>query len=767
MILADFLGIKTAINSLFITLDTVIYYFVSLCYRLFLMLATINIFDVDQYDALVRRIYIILGVVMLFILSYSLLKAIVDPDGSEKGDDAPAKIVGKTVTSLVLVLIMPVIFEYAYGFQVAILESNALGKIILGSPSTGAVGSEYDKTLTSMGSEFSLIVYGTFFRPNEMYCAEAASKENSTQFDDIDAYKDFMDVCADKHINSSEPIPSHYSRLTPELRSSDEISLADAHYIAYRGNFGIYSFFAKNVTNGQISHMFPLSLIAGAFLCYVMVSFCFDLGIRVAKLAFLQIIAPIPIFARIMPGSAKDIFNNWVKKTTAVFVEVFVRVVIMFFGVYLIRMFSVRMWDIVTKEMIGEGPFILVTLAIAFVIMGIVAFIKQAPKLIGEIFPGMNSDGMSLGIMDKLAAGGGLTAAAGIGGLATTALRGFSKSRAQGKNLARSLFGGGLGGALSGGRRALWQGRNAKNWADTKEATKKGIQNAVDARSTKESYRANPELRGELLARKMRDFYHGPVDMERLEKKKQIFDEIAGSVNRLRDAATSEDHVIETLKKQMEEMRKKGVTPTIEIFNETEYEEARNNARIATEQRVQSELSTLSQDLILNKINKEEFETRKGQIEANRNQLIETAVNSVSKGDYTTVRNKTAEEIEAEVVELEKEIKNLDNQMKTRSGKITNAVARADVDTLVKDYNFTRDKAETVVAQFQNAVATENAIISDARLQFGELRDNNVHEYDLNSADFAKTLKDQNDVMKDTVVPGAEREMAEARRTKL
>ena len=111
----DFLGIgrmiKTVINSLFISIDGMVYYFVSVCYRLFILLATINIFDVKDYNDLVGRIYVILGVVMLFILSYTMLKAIIYPDGTGKIEDSPAKIVCKTVTSLILFIVMPVIFE--------------------------------------------------------------------------------------------------------------------------------------------------------------------------------------------------------------------------------------------------------------------------------------------------------------------------------------------------------------------------------------------------------------------------------------------------------------------------------------------------------------------------------------------------------------------------------------------------------------------------------------------------------------------------------
>lgn len=746
----DVLGIGTAIKTViygfFISMDAVVYYFVSLCYRLFILLATINIFDVDDYNALVDRIYIILGVIMLFILSYSMLKAIVDPDGPEKSDDAPAKIVGKTVTSLILVIVMPVIFEYAYGFQIAILKNNTLGKIILGSPGGLEENPDYSNDLQEQGMVFSMIVFRSFFRPNEYQCA---GYEN---FDSSISYTSFVDNC-EKQIS----VDYEYSQLIfgPWIRRNGHLSLDEAHIIAASTNFAIYTKFAKPVVEDKISYMFPISLVAGVFLCYVMISFCFDLGIRVAKLAFLQIIAPIPIFARIMPGSAKDIFNNWVKKTSAVFLEVFMRVIIMFFGVYLINVFSRKMWDVITGDMVGgDGQWFLVTLAKVFVIMGIIAFIKQAPKLLGEIFPGMNSDSMSLGIVNKLGAGGGLAMAAGVGGLATAGLRGFAKSRAQGKNLARSLFGGGLGGAASGGRRALWQSRKAQTWGEMREGASEGIGRAADARTRKETYKANPDLRKEQLTRQISDFYHGPVDMERLENKKKVMDDIGGGVNRIRAIVSDDDKLFQTMMQQADEIRKREIPTSVTEFDEAAYRAAFNAA------------FTKGEDTT--KINREDFMKVRDLTEQEMTAAIEAQnkkandVESSAKSRSAQYTNLLKFQISNEMVKAEME------RTKSSDFEATKAsLENIEYNKISKAMEIDVDKVAATHKVFHNAVAAENAKIADASLQYVELRNEGVAPLDLNVENFAGSMKELNDKMQQTIIPQVDREIAESRRTSL
>ena len=102
-----------------------------------------------------------------------------------------------------------------------------------------------------------------------------------------------------------------------------------------------YSSFSEAVYNKEIQYTFILSTICGAFLLYVILNFCFDVALRVVKLMFYQITAPIPVICRIIPfGTLKDVFKNWLKQTTSTFFEVFVRIAIMNFGVLLIKLMN-------------------------------------------------------------------------------------------------------------------------------------------------------------------------------------------------------------------------------------------------------------------------------------------------------------------------------------------------------------------------------------------------------------------------------------------
>ena len=76
------------IFNVLLILDGAIYDLIDYIYDIFDFLAKINIFGEDDYNAIVSRIYIILGVFMLFVLAYSLLKAIISPDDFAKGENS-------------------------------------------------------------------------------------------------------------------------------------------------------------------------------------------------------------------------------------------------------------------------------------------------------------------------------------------------------------------------------------------------------------------------------------------------------------------------------------------------------------------------------------------------------------------------------------------------------------------------------------------------------------------------------------------------------
>lgn len=156
------------------------------------------------------------------------------------------------------------------------------------------------------------------------------------------------------------------------------------------------------------------------------------------------------------------------------------------------------------------------------VVLGIFAFAKQAPKLIGDVL-GLDSGNIKLGIGGKLAANGAFGLAAMLGGGATALTRnvthglnnihgGWNKYRdtkGQGFGNRAKAFGGALvttgksilytpfsatGGFISGGIRSGKGGFSAKKYGDVAKAAGEGAANAITARSKREAYRASNKI---------------------------------------------------------------------------------------------------------------------------------------------------------------------------------------------------------------------------------------------------------------------------------
>ena len=137
-------------------------------------------------------------------------------------------------------------------------------------------------------------------------------------------------------------------------------------------------------------------------------------------------------------------------------------------------------------------------MANALILIGVVTFIKQAPKLICDLFH-IDSGDMKLGIAEKLAAGGGLMAATAIGGAVGTGGRNLVgavkniKNAKSGEKLKAGLSGlASVGaGVLSGGARGFYSGRGAKNFKDVPKASGSAVTAASEAKTKREAYKAS------------------------------------------------------------------------------------------------------------------------------------------------------------------------------------------------------------------------------------------------------------------------------------
>ena len=454
--------------ALFLKLDSVIYNFIRYIYGIFLDLTKINLFGMDDYNDIVARIYIILGLIMLFVLAYSLLKAVINPDNFAKGETSFSKLIQNVVVSLVIIAMLPTIFGLAFNVQSALLNQGTLTKIILSNDDENG-----EKIMNEGGNEMSFYVFQAFFGPDESKC-------------------DDVEDCSKEKIESS----------VGTLAEVDEKVLSGA-------SFGLYSNFADEVSSddGKINYSFPLSTIAGIFVLWVLLNFCFDMALRTIKLAFYQIIAPIPVICRVIPGGKlKDVFSKWVQQVISLFLEVFIRIGSIAFGVKMINIIVNKFNDGTFNDSLASNGAFSTTLIKALIIMALLMFIKKAPELITKLF-GLDTGGMKLGLREKLAAGGGLMAGAALGtGVGLMA----KKVAATGQNVRNAKGIGGkakaLGaGVITGGAavatgmlRGGYKARGAKNFTDMRKASAGGVdatmQTGEKIKGTVDRYKAEGKI---------------------------------------------------------------------------------------------------------------------------------------------------------------------------------------------------------------------------------------------------------------------------------
>ena len=125
------------INYIFLIIDSFIYGTVNKVYNVYMTLAGARIFSSDLFTAVANRIYALIGVVMLFVLAYSIIQGIISPDKMSKGAGSGSEIIKRVLKAVIGLAIVPAVFNLAYRGQDIILKNDVIGKIFLGFDDEG------------------------------------------------------------------------------------------------------------------------------------------------------------------------------------------------------------------------------------------------------------------------------------------------------------------------------------------------------------------------------------------------------------------------------------------------------------------------------------------------------------------------------------------------------------------------------------------------------------------------------------------------------
>lgn len=450
-------GIASFFYYVFLTLNSAIYSFISFSYQIFLVLANGGkIFDDSIVSGMIDRLYVVLGVIVMFLVAYSLLKSMVNPDEGLKGKKSPAMFIKDILLSVVLIAVIPTVFSFAFNFQTSLLVNNVIGKLIVGPAGSGS------DTIRNGGYEMSATVWQTFLRPQQdsegnRYCDYGESEKT--------------DDCKDLIINedAKEGEPKTYQEYWDDAKENTA--------------FWSLSKFGPKIISGDIQYIFIADIIAGIIVLIMLLGFNKDMAIRLVKLAIYEIMAPIPILARVVPGEqGKKVFSNWLKATVTTFVEVFIYIALVFFAVLLIATVSVSIDNLFTSGSAVNAPIMVKVFAKCLIIIGIILFTKQAPDIIKEI-TGLD--------------GGKYNPFKSAMQLASTlaAPQAFAKNfNARNEDGSKKKIGQRFRSAFAGGAsataRAIWGANDVKDLKSMRENRKRAAENAVKKRIERENNKA-------------------------------------------------------------------------------------------------------------------------------------------------------------------------------------------------------------------------------------------------------------------------------------
>lgn len=382
------------LRSLNAAIDFVVYSVVNLFYQLFMLISSAGLFSQEIIQEFATRIYVFLGLIMVFKVSISLVSYILNPDNFAKADvGAPALLKG-FVFALVGIVLVPYAFEAAYSLQRIILKDNLIGNLILGSSSTVNVTEDDIKNggrnmaFTSL-TAFIRLDTGILVNGEPVISEACASDPVIFEHESVTTSDS-----AEYALNDTGSLSTECSGLQ-ELIGEEAVNLLVSAYsnrsIRDLTNYNLLNLTIKSDSQAPeyiITYTWLISTLAGAFMAYVFLMFCLDIAIRSVKLSFLQLIAPIPLISRIDPKKGKDLFGKWIKEVTSTYLDVFVRLIAIYFVLFVISALATSgnrgIYNVVDPN--NEFTGVSGLLVKVFIILGALSFAKELPNILKNLF---------------------------------------------------------------------------------------------------------------------------------------------------------------------------------------------------------------------------------------------------------------------------------------------------------------------------------------------------------------------------------------------
>ena len=437
----------------------------------------------DVFNGIYSRIYVILGIFMAFKLSFSFFQYIIDPESmTGKSDKSITKVISRMFIMLVTLIFLPTIL-FGTGKSPGLLARAqdaflpSLPKIIFGVTDINGLNTN---TVTYDSSSDT----DTFTKSIEQ-SSEAIAVNTIRGF--FQPVPEIDVVCGDGTYEKTPQITT-LAEFANNVQSTCQVSRDFGWWLQQIGDFLFTSNdlqaggeMLKEVVVGtkyyKYSYQWGISTVVGVLVLLLLVGITIDVAKRVFKLIVLEAIAPIPIMSLVDPKASKDgAFGKWVKSLTTTFLDIFLKLGLVYLIIVLIQMITTTKGGLFAN--FPENAGFRTTYLTVLLILGLIFFAKEAPKFIkdalgikdsgGGLFDDVKTIGKAAGLV-----GGAAVGAAGVVGSTVGSVRAQHQANKTendelGKSKGRTLLHGArnVGAALSGavgGTAAGVKGLTGKN----------------------------------------------------------------------------------------------------------------------------------------------------------------------------------------------------------------------------------------------------------------------------------------------------------------
>lgn len=383
--------IERIFRNIFFLLDDVVYNQIPKFYNLLITIARTSPLSQANITDLASRIYKLLAVFMVFKVTLSLIMYVVNPDDFSDKSKGISKLITNIVISLAVLVLTPYIFNYGYQFQEMILKDNSLAAVIFGDKLTSE-----NNIINDAGDQMAYLAITPFITPNLNYfnCTSVYSQNiydgtdlnyDCFGFTDVDDYMNSGDVsCHEGTLcEAVEDVEdSKYLRKDDVINYAAGISNSNFNYIFRKS---LVTTFYDGTKDFAFDYAFGISTVVGVIIVLFLLTSCMDIGLRSIKLAFLQLIAPIPIISYIDPKSGKDgMFKKWYQMCFKTYLSLFIKILAIYFATYIIGNLH-RLVDVIDGSYVTNGYIEI------FIMIGALMFAKNFTKILEGL--GVKLDG--------------------------------------------------------------------------------------------------------------------------------------------------------------------------------------------------------------------------------------------------------------------------------------------------------------------------------------------------------------------------------------